>query len=73
MISEKAARISLFDCLRQSDERHAERLSDRIREKCIARLNLETEIYTLTKELAGVLDQARNMAKAIEIEQGKPS
>ena len=69
MISEKAVRLSLLDSLKQEDERRVIRISERIRDKCLARFDLEVEIYKLTKDLIDAQSQAQNMVKAIEAEQ----
>ena len=69
MISEKAVRLSLLDSLKQEDERTVIRISDRLREKCIARFNLEIEIHKLTKDLIEAQSQVQNIAAAFEFEQ----
>lgn len=68
LISEKAVRLSLLDSLKQEDERTVIRISDRIRDKCLARFALEVEIHKLTKDLIDAQSQVANIAAAFEFE-----
>jgi hypothetical protein len=65
----KALRLAMLDGIKQEDERTAQRLSERLREKTAQLFHLQRELKNITNDLLIVQRQIAGLADAIAIEE----
>jgi hypothetical protein len=65
----KALRLAMLDGIKQEDERTAQRLSERLREKTAQLFHMQRELKNITNDLLIVQRQIAGLADSIAIEE----